>query len=363
MKTTRRIVFHITFCLLVLCFLRDRIIRSGVTVYKRDVNATLVDPGPECLRHKSDTNHRANIARIQRGVEGWIRRVDPHNYTYILNPTKKCESLDSETDHLLLLIFVNSAPDHFLNRNLIRNTFGRQPSWPLLELNNQSMRLIFSLGAVDDTVMQSRINDESTLFGDIVQEDFIDDYLNMTLKTVMGLKWATNFCSRAAYVMKIDDDVLINAPKISQVLREAPKKRFTMGDLHSHAIVRDPKSKWGKFYTPKHLWPSKKFPPFFTGPAYIFSMDVAKKVYKAAMETPLFPWSDVYIGMCSMKAKVLLKNQKGFIASELSRNEDKPLPTGPKEIENYKKLYTTFHIPVLHMAQLWEIWTNRTVVL
>uniref|UniRef100_A0A182NR88 RING-type E3 ubiquitin transferase n=1 Tax=Anopheles dirus TaxID=7168 RepID=A0A182NR88_9DIPT len=41
---------------------------------------------------------------------------------------------------------------------------------------------------------QLRIVNESEVYGDIIQESFIDSYNNLTLKTIMMLKWVTNNC-------------------------------------------------------------------------------------------------------------------------------------------------------------------------
>ncbi len=49
-----------------------------------------------------------------------------------------------------------------------------------------------------------------TAYGDLVQENFIDSYRNLTLKTLMGIRWASIHCSNAKFVVKIDDDVIIN---------------------------------------------------------------------------------------------------------------------------------------------------------
>lgn len=38
------------------------------------------------------------------------------------------------------------------------------------------------------------INQESDYFGDIVQESFLDSYNNLTLKSIMMLKWVTTNC-------------------------------------------------------------------------------------------------------------------------------------------------------------------------
>lgn len=42
--------------------------------------------------------------------------------------------------------------------------------------------------------LQLRLVNESEVYGDIIQESFIDSYNNLTLKTIMMLKWVTNNC-------------------------------------------------------------------------------------------------------------------------------------------------------------------------
>uniref|UniRef100_A0A182Y6R4 Galectin domain-containing protein n=1 Tax=Anopheles stephensi TaxID=30069 RepID=A0A182Y6R4_ANOST len=46
--------------------------------------------------------------------------------------------------------------------------------------------------------LQLRIVNESEVYGDIIQESFIDSYNNLTLKTIMMLKWVTNNCDGKA---------------------------------------------------------------------------------------------------------------------------------------------------------------------
>ena len=46
---------------------------------------------------------------------------------------------------------------------------------------------------------------------------FQDIYYNLTLKTVMGLKWCSIYCNQAKYVMKTDDDIFVNIPLLHWV--------------------------------------------------------------------------------------------------------------------------------------------------
>ena len=79
-------------------------------------------------------------------------------------------------------------------------------------------RLTPKRGRADE--LTSQLIDESFLYGDIARGDFIDDYFNMTYKTVLGLYWMTIYCPKATFVMKVDDDVMVNIYKLVDFLQE-----------------------------------------------------------------------------------------------------------------------------------------------
>ena len=55
--------------------------------------------------------------------------------------------------------------------------------------------------------------------GDIIQENFLDSYNNLTLKSILMLKYVKNNCeNKVKYVMKCDDDTFINVPNLIHVL-------------------------------------------------------------------------------------------------------------------------------------------------
>jgi hypothetical protein len=45
---------------------------------------------------------------------------------------------------------------------------------------------------------------------DIVQEDFLDSYRNVSLKSAAMLKWSYTYCPSAKYTLKGDDDMFVN---------------------------------------------------------------------------------------------------------------------------------------------------------
>jgi hypothetical protein len=56
------------------------------------------------------------------------------------------------------------------------------------------VKLVFLLGQTKYNQTQIRINDESEHYNDVIQEQFLDTYNNLTLKAVMMLKWVKNNC-------------------------------------------------------------------------------------------------------------------------------------------------------------------------
>lgn len=61
-------------------------------------------------------------------------------------------------------------------------------------------KVAFLLGLPNDpksnnSNLQLKIEEEVAKYGDIIQENFIDSYNNLTLKSIMMLKWVTHHCN------------------------------------------------------------------------------------------------------------------------------------------------------------------------
>ena len=81
------------------------------------------------------------------------------------------------------------------------------------------MRYIFLFGNVHNSTLQDAFFAESNTFDDILQENFIDSYENLTYKTIMGFKWAVTNCRSAQFIMKTDDDMYVNVPEVVKLTR------------------------------------------------------------------------------------------------------------------------------------------------
>ena len=127
--------------------------------------------------------------------------VNPHDFSYILNPGYSVCN-DSNSD-LFVLVYVHSGPGNYQRRIVIRET------WATRSLFSE-MRLIFMMGKSLDANQMKAIQYENEIYRDIVQEDFLDSYKNLTYKGIMALKWVSKFCPNTKYILKVDDDIVVN---------------------------------------------------------------------------------------------------------------------------------------------------------
>ncbi|XP_058444076.1 uncharacterized protein LOC131425854 [Malaya genurostris] len=179
----------------------------------------------------------------------------------------------------------------------------------------------FNVPEVELDELQMKIINESEVYGDIIQESFIDTYNNLTLKTIMMLKWVVNNCdTKVKYIMKCDDDSFVNVPNLLQVLlggtvplykasipfndrntvavmsqknRLVEVKRLLIGFLFCEVKpIADTSSKW---YTPNYMYNKEFYPHYLSGTAYLMNLDAAKLLYRTSLTTPIFHLEDVYL--------------------------------------------------------------------
>ncbi|KAG9483351.1 hypothetical protein GDO78_009333 [Eleutherodactylus coqui] len=211
---------------------------------------------------KNDSGQRKNLEiSLNSQITGNPDKTLP-DYIYIINEPNKCRV---SRPFLILLIAVQAWQSEA--RQAIRQTWGKED----LLHGVQTLRL-FLLGtdAAPNNAQQALV-DESQKYRDIIQQDFLDTYNNLTLKTLMGLKWVTTYCPQIPYVMKTDSDMFVNT----------------------------------EYLVNKLLLPDQ--PPrknYFTGTGYVFSGDLAEKILKVSASIKLLHLEDVFVGICLYKLGV-----------------------------------------------------------
>ena len=212
--------------------------------------------------------------------------INPHPYKYTLNPSQACQ------EDVFLLVYVHSHPANSHRRGVIRNTWGNPSNFPVVPI-----KVVFILGTIvgkEDLEMTVQL--ESMEFDDIVQENFLDAYENMTLKAVSALKWISSYCSNAKYVMKTDDDALINMYTVVRHLLDLDES-----NVYNHKLLlcrvwwKMDVSRNGKWAVPEKVIPDNYYPPYCSGIMYVMSMDVALVLYHMSLSIKPFWVDDVYI--------------------------------------------------------------------
>ena len=204
--------------------------------------------------------------------------------------------------------FVLSAPQHFERRNIIRSTWANTTTFPQIQT-------VFMVGIASQLDINRKLEEEALKYTDIVQADFIDTYYNLTLKTLMGLKWMSiNKHDQTPFVLKIDDDVVVNPFQLVEFLNSY----LTTNDVITHdnklickswtnaVAVRDKSS---KFYVTQEEYDKKTYPTYCDGPAYILTGDLPRKLYDQAIKSMYhFKFEDIYVAILAQNLKTTIMN-------------------------------------------------------
>lgn len=212
------------------------------------------------------------------------------NAPYLIENPKLCSSVPN----LTVLVIVHTAPNHFDRRMGIRKTWTNNTFFSDLG----SVRVLFLLGRVKDSKLQTQIENEFKTFGDLLQGDFIDAYRNLTHKGVMAYKWMSERCRNAQFILKVDDDITVNMYKLfTEVLPKYKGKTKEILCNHIHPgtmpIIRNKKSKW--YVSENHFREQKFYPRYCSGFLVLFTNDFIPAMYRSASLTPFFWVDDVYL--------------------------------------------------------------------
>ncbi|XP_035658585.1 beta-1,3-galactosyltransferase 1-like [Branchiostoma floridae] len=230
--------------------------------------------------------------------------INPHPYTLLLNNLDKCKS----GEDVFLLIIVSTKHLHHRQRYEIRNTWGQDTN-----VTGVVIKVVFAVGLSDDVALRRALEHENKIHKDFIQENFIDSDRNRTLKTIMGLKWAAQFCPQAQYVMKANDDAFVNVFSLVKYLKDQARvTKFVAGRVFNKTRpVRDLRfvDRW---YVSKGEYSREVYPKYPGGFAYVMSNDTAKLLYRTSLSTKYLFLEDVYVGICLEKLGIVPVHHDGF---------------------------------------------------
>lgn len=300
----------------------------------------------------------SDVYQLRHGQQPARQPINRYNYSYITDCDHKCK----EDERLIaprLVFIVKSAMDNFDRRSAIRKTWGYERRF-----SDVKIRTVFMLGrsrTVPNRRLQSLVDLEYSTYRDIIQADFVDDYFNNTIKTMMGFRWAVTYCPRAKFYMFVDDDFYVSAKNLLRYVRNPvnypeyleetdealrklarrlahttdnnnssssnrsdtadsslrvlhrgkrqlmtdmelpPNVKLFSGFVFRSAPHRHRSSKW---YVSLEEYPWDMWPTYVTAGAFLLSHEALFEMYYVSMYTKHFRFDDIFLGIVAMKAGI-----------------------------------------------------------
>uniref|UniRef100_A0A9J7Z4N0 Hexosyltransferase n=1 Tax=Cyprinus carpio carpio TaxID=630221 RepID=A0A9J7Z4N0_CYPCA len=229
------------------------------------------------------------------------------SYPYLLNNKDICKDKD-----ILLLLFVKSSPRNFRRRQAIRSTWGNE-SYIRHKLG-VIIKVVFVMGVHPDVhtdsllqkIMHKELFKEHMNHGDLVQQDFLDTFHNLTVKLLLQFRWMHENCVHTHFLMSADDDVFIHLPNLVRYLQDL--RRQNVRNLwvgHVHRGSPPIRRRDSKYYMPFDMYQWSSYPDYTAGAGYVVSGDVAAKIYQATLSLNASIYiDDVFMGICAIVAGV-----------------------------------------------------------
>ncbi|XP_042299523.1 N-acetyllactosaminide beta-1,3-N-acetylglucosaminyltransferase 2-like [Sceloporus undulatus] len=236
-------------------------------------------------------------------------------FPLLLNQPTKCTT--SGKNHTFLLLAIKSLPGNFAARQAIRDTWGHEGA-----PGGLLVRTVFLLGTAQSRSgprLQRLVEYESQTFGDILMWDFEDTFFNLTLKDYLFLNWTLEHCRKVRFILKGDDDVFINMPKVLDFLGslDVQKPLYTGQVMANASPFRVRKS---KYYVPESYYVGP-YPAYAGGGGYIFSGPLAQWLHLVSRHIAFYPIDDVYTGLCFQALGIRPESHPGFQTFDIAEKD------------------------------------------
>lgn len=317
-----------------------------------------LDKGGNPFRHDSKWSRcrETNLELLQTNVHDFssypvlirdfLQGMNCRSPPVLINQPNKCISAEEEGDKQTFLLFaIKSVPGNFEQRQAVRETWAREA----VNQSRPKVRTVFLLGSSpqDDPDLNSLLSFEARHFGDLLQWDFHESFLNLTLKMNAFLQWTLTNCPHVSFIFSGDDDVFVNTPGLLsylQSLEPSKSSQLYVGHVIGTASpLRDPKS---KYYIPLSFYDGP-YPAYTGGGGFLFSGALLQPLYSVSHVIPFFPIDDVYTGMCFMALGVSPEAHTSFQTFDIKEQDRENLCV-------YKHLILTHRRSPHQLIKLWK---------
>ncbi|XP_043508318.1 beta-1,3-galactosyltransferase 5 isoform X1 [Frieseomelitta varia] len=251
---------------------------SLVTIIKTNINNTKLE-----LKYSHNTNKNSSLTK------------------FIIEP--KCNSN--------FVVWIVTSP---VNDPLYRTALRR--AYPNEMLKSLNITRVFLLGMSKEESIWEYIIQESQQYNDLLQGDFLESYRNLTLKHLMGLRWASSNC-RSTFLIKTDNDIVLD---VFEMLKLLKKKTMNENAISGYVLrkmkpIRISNNKW---FVTNEDFSGDVYPDFLSGWFYITNLKVAQLLVYASEKIKNFLWiDDVFItGILRQKYDIKIEELNSLFATD-----------------------------------------------
>ncbi|XP_017275180.1 N-acetyllactosaminide beta-1,3-N-acetylglucosaminyltransferase 2 [Kryptolebias marmoratus] len=282
---------------------------------------------------------KSNLETLPVEIQDFITNMQKRDYPILTQPRGVCGTqAKQETKPPLILLAIKSTELNYKNRKAIRETWGRTGWVQGQKINNSDkelvggyVRRVFLLGKESSADLGVEISDvlrmENQRYGDILQWNFKDTFFNLTLKDVLFWSWFSRHCGQTHFILKGDDDVFVNTPKLITYLHHQLNKPqannamedFMMGDVIMAAQPN--RNKRSKYFIPPSFYKGV-YPVYAGGGGVVYSGKLARRLFSISKTVHLFPIDDVYVGMCMVLLNAHPLHHPAFLTFDRSEKEE-----------------------------------------
>ncbi|XP_039266076.2 lactosylceramide 1,3-N-acetyl-beta-D-glucosaminyltransferase-like [Styela clava] len=248
---------------------------------------------------------------VYRSKRYHVLQYSQIDWKYLINNPQRCEN-----DSPFVIIFVKTHPNHFEERDIIRRTWGNTSVWTKSnDINKASIMFVLGLSKTHTPALQASLEKENMKYNDLIQENFVEDFHNLTIKLISHLKWPIKYCPNARYWMTTDDDVFVHVKNLLLFLQYSKRTLLYTGKVHAGSPRNTQQQ--SKYFVPYSVYRGTYYPSYCPGAGYVLSMDIVKKLHAEAELTPMLYIDDAYTGILARSVGVSPEHYNMFLGENM----------------------------------------------
>ncbi|KAJ3611701.1 hypothetical protein NHX12_021817 [Muraenolepis orangiensis] len=257
--------------------------------------------GPPCYQNTSVVNV-TGFSDLPERLQNFMYYRHCKYFPMLLDLPDKCGG-EAGSSGVFLLLVIKSQPENFDRRVVLRETWAKERQHKGLWI-----RRVFISGTTGTGLEKRRMNKllevEHRQHGDVLQWDFQESFINLTLKQVLFLEWLDDRCPRVRFLLNGDDDIFAHTDNMVEYLHDVhgepggDKHLFVGSLMEGTGPVRE----LNKYFVPVQVQESDSYPAYCSGGGYLLSGHTARVLRNMSRSVPLHPIDDAYMGMCLAQA-------------------------------------------------------------